>query len=696
MIQGAPERPAYTQGQSPLYGNRFASGDRSYNDLAQWWYFFQTDWSGGLKDTLAWLDDAKYFYSTNIDVWSERGAIKLSRKSVQDTDYSGVAAETITCGFQGRVNNNLDIFIGTSDKVSTSKPIVYKNHAGAWSDISSSVMPTNQNFIAHLSDRKQYLWVGTIGNGGGYVLSRWDGTTWVDETSRSNSPMGATFTSKNSRCHKDINGVLYAFIDGADGSSNAYWGLVKTSVTAPSADGDWSSVIAATRTTAVPIACEEFGGNLYYILDYSGYLELWEYNISESINIKIRTFYGSAIPYQYGVGDKLLKNFNGKLVITVPGYDIWEFSSSTLVQTMIRVFNKDLFKVGLASSSFGAMPFLGTGCITCDDKLWWGNLMYDGTTFHYTEKEAADGQNETIKLFATASKTQYQIDAGDFTKLYSLNTVSGGAYKGSPDKNFIIFNNFDLVSGVDKMPYSVQLIFKTMVTGDKIVVEYLPDELTASSSWTVLGNASYAGDGAISSKRLFFPAGTTFKKLWLRVKLESGATSTPALYDFVMDYLPIPSYKKSWTLNINASDSITGLDGKLISDPGRDIRGQLELAWWAKSVLDFQDLDYATTILTSNPLSAGATTVAVSSTVDFPAKGRIHIDDEEIFYTGKTPTTFTGCVRGGRGTKDVAHSKDAVVNNAYKVIVTELSAHVPSMLSDKRLEYTVGLGLREV
>src|SRR3990167_10582220 len=77
ILQGAPDRLAYEMKQAPVYGNRFAQGDRSYNDLSKWWYFAQTDWLGGFKDRTSWADDAKYFFATNVDTFSEPGAIKL-------------------------------------------------------------------------------------------------------------------------------------------------------------------------------------------------------------------------------------------------------------------------------------------------------------------------------------------------------------------------------------------------------------------------------------------------------------------------------------------------------------------------------------------------------------------------------------------------------------------------------------------
>lgn len=67
------------------------------------------------------------------------------------------------------------------------------------------------------------------------------------------------------------------------------------------------------------------------------------------------------------------------------------------------------------------------------------------------------------------------------------------------------------------------------------------------------------------------------------------------------------------------------------------------------------------TVLTDNPLTAGATTVNVSSTTGFPTVGIITIDLEAIHYTGVTATSFTGCTRGFDGTTGASHSVSTTV-----------------------------------
>lgn len=69
------------------------------------------------------------------------------------------------------------------------------------------------------------------------------------------------------------------------------------------------------------------------------------------------------------------------------------------------------------------------------------------------------------------------------------------------------------------------------------------------------------------------------------------------------------------------------------------------------------------TALTDNPLTIGATTVNVVSTTGFPTAGAISIGAEIIFYTGTTPTSFTGCTRGADGTSAAAHALNDQVDH---------------------------------
>jgi len=681
ILQGAPDRLAYQQGQAPVYGTRFASGDRSYNDLSQWWYFVQTSWSAGFKDFVSWADDAKYYYATNIDAWSENGAIKLARKPVSDNDFS----EDIACGAEIEVNGTTGKYIGTYDNASN-EPLIYE-YTSSWNDIYAGQSTSNQNVISQLSGRAGVMWISTVGVGNTNVVVTWSGSAFTDQSSYIITAMGGVWTGMgSSRCHLHYQGTTYVFIDD---SANDRYGLIKTTSTNPTGSGNWTKVFDVTNVDGVPVACEVYNGFIYYIVNYSSRAELHAWSIADATDTLVATFRNTSLP-NWGVGDKLLKVLNGKLIITIPTKEIWQIDGSTLS----RIYNADEYKYNNFNTE--ARAYLGQGCIIADNKAFWGNLMYDGTYFFNTWKDFTDATTSSVyPLFVDSDGVIYQTDSVDDSILFSY-TLTGGSYKGSADKNYLIFNNFDVVSGVDKLAYSATVIFKPLISGQSITIEYLTGELTTSASWTTLGTASFTADGgSVTDKTFYFTEGTTFKKMWIRVKFTAGGSDTPTMTDFVMEYLPVPTYKKTWALNVNCGDDVKRLDGALVSDVGRELKSRLERSWWTKSVLDFQDVDYATTQL-NGALTAAATTVTVDDTADFPEQGRIRIEAEEITYTGKTPTTFTGCTRGARSTRAASHTDNTVVNNAYKVIITELGTRVPIILEDKELEYVVSLGLREV
>ena len=75
---------------------------------------------------------------------------------------------------------------------------------------------------------------------------------------------------------------------------------------------------------------------------------------------------------------------------------------------------------------------------------------------------------------------------------------------------------------------------------------------------------------------------------------------------------------------------------------------------------------YPVTTLTADPGAAG-TTINVASTAGFAIPGAIKIDNEYIYCSSTTATTFTGCTRGYNASTAAAH---AVSSNVFQYIVT--------------------------
>lgn len=687
ILQGAPDRLGFTQTQAPIYGQRFASGDRDYNDLSQWWYFVQTDWSGGFKDSQSWADDAKYYHSTNIDTWSEVGAMKLTRKQFTEASF----AEEIICGAIASVAGSTHQYIGTNDTVD-SRPRVYRASLGqgnSFTDISTTTIDTSQNLVSQISATSGILWVSTVGNGATDVVLTYNGTTWTDQTaSIDGADGGLPFQSQASRSHCEHQGRKYIFVENF---SNNYYGLVSTAVANPTAASDYDIEFTKLNEGGQVLSCIAQNGVIYFLV-YKTAFNFYAFDIASSTLTHLRTFAGSTA-MNWGVGDKLLVDLNGDIIITIPQNEIWKLSNGSLT----RLMSVDEFKRTFSTATT-IRPYLDWGAILYDNKVWWGNLMYDGTNFHNTWRETGDSTSNVVRvLYADLASNIFQLSQASNTQLYSMAMLTG-LFKGADNNNYLVFNNFDNVAGVDKLAYSMTILFKPLASGQSIEVEYLLGEMTTSPSWTALGTASATVDGTtVRDKTFFFGNAIIFKKIWFRVKLEGGGGDTPALTDVVMEYLPVPSFKKLWKMRINCGDEVKMLDGRNIPLTGRELRSRLENAWWTKSLLDFQDFDYATTTVADNPLSSSATTVTVAAngTLDFPEQGRIRIEDEDILYTGKTPTTFTGCIRGARGTRAVSHVQNTVVNNGYKVILTDLEAQVPVMLEDKNLEYVLTVSVRE-
>ncbi len=73
--------------------------------------------------------------------------------------------------------------------------------------------------------------------------------------------------------------------------------------------------------------------------------------------------------------------------------------------------------------------------------------------------------------------------------------------------------------------------------------------------------------------------------------------------------------------------------------------------------------------------AAGDTTLTVADTTAFPAAGTLLVDNEQVTYTGKTATTFTGLTRGANATAAAAHTAGSVV----KQVGNEMTPDTPTM-----------------
>ena len=83
------------------------------------------------------------------------------------------------------------------------------------------------------------------------------------------------------------------------------------------------------------------------------------------------------------------------------------------------------------------------------------------------------------------------------------------------------------------------------------------------------------------------------------------------------------------------------------------------------------------------------TTVTVDSTTNFEDAGTITVGTENISYTGKTPTTFTGCTRGADSTTAASHVDDSTVTRSTKWYNITRSSGAYSATADETWTSTI-------
>jgi len=685
ILQGAPERPGYLVTQAPLYGNRFASGDRSYTDFSFWWFWAQTDWSGGYKLEDIWKDDAKFYNSKGVTVSTQpgdAGDVRLNWKQISSA--SSPSAKNITLKtFDTVLNGNL-ILAGRNE---TDGKMIAVDAGGSliWEDTAVGASETILS-SASFADGDMYIGCKTLGSGVS-MLKVGSGGTFTDV---------GTFNIANGvyavEAYKPAN-KLFLFV----------WGSGIWEYDVPTATFTQKKTeFPLNQTSAIyfsfgnqgrsKFATALIGDRIYFTYQSStgSRTQLWAYDISTDSYVLIYNFN----PSLFSIKSYLIERDGNLYIFGVSGGAVWgriyifKYDGVRLIQIHKIGRSSDVsFNLhgGVIKDSESIYFVLDDG--SSDYQLW--QLDNSDALFSGITPPAAYATN--IDLLAINNSGNIAVcKNGSGTIIDKFYTVPVSSYQTSGS---ITTSKFDAnIPSIDKLFYAATINFTKLVIGQSIEIQYSID---GGATFTSLGTASYSIDGgSVISKTLSFGSAIVSKTMKLKFILSGDGTNTPTLEAFACQYVPIPIYTKEWSLQIDCADELKTLDGSLVETTGRGLKSRLEKAWWTKALLDFQDLDYATTQLNGAPTNS-ITTITVDDTKDFPEQGRIRIDDEEILYSGKTPTTFTGCIRGARGTVAVIHTDNTAVNNAYRVLITDLKVRAPILLEDKQLEYIVQIVLRE-
>jgi len=148
------------------------------------------------------------------------------------------------------------------------------------------------------------------------------------------------------------------------------------------------------------------------------------------------------------------------------------------------------------------------------------------------------------------------------------------------------------------------------------------------------------------------------------VSLGGNITAAVLNAEFQITYLSSNTYTITASVNAAAGDSGNGgssVVGTYQITSGNDIFTQ-NVGWGAGTWGGI--IPGTATNQLNGAINNAVTTITVDSTTGFSAAGNILIDSENISYTGKTSTDFTGCTRGLSGTGSGAaasHADNAAV-----------------------------------
>lgn len=668
MLRGAPNNPAYRRDEVPTAVSRLAISDLQYADFSGAGTFFtaQTDWSQGIKSDRKWADDGKYYYSTNIDAYSEPGAFKLNRAIETDNDF----AENLVCGLEGLTNGGVNKYAGTVGGVSA-PPKFYKYAPSSWSEIGSSNSWNNASDINFAIEAAQgtFVLVGLVNAAGTNKCLYWyNGSIWADLTGAANTAAGTTFD--HAFCAVSVGLRIYVVVGNAN-SASAGMSLIYSDD-----DGNTFTQLVDNndyyKGRALDMAY--YGGELYlYTLLPNSEALVSVINTTTGDHTDLARFPDATFDRYIGFNQRLLHVLNNKLVITVPNDSVYEYDGSDIT----RIFKRDDKKTAIGVE---ADAYLGRGGLFIKDSIEWGNLIYDGTSFSNGRKDGSDTTSANIYLvpflaeLSPATNLRYYYSTTDSSILVKEDSNN---YKGTLAKNFIVFSEMSPVVSIDKLLTSITLIFDPLITGYELAVEYSID---GGTTWTALPTITSTTEGTTATKRDFAIPGTViYSKIFVRVKMASSVDSTPTIRDVIVGYKPIPNYKSRWQLRMEMSDGVRLLNEQKEQRTGADLVTALWNEKATKQTVNFEDVDYIECTM-QTAMTATQTSASVDKTINFPRQGRIRAVSggvaEEMTYTSALTNKLLGISRGQRGTKAKAYLSGQVLKNDYSVYIERLQSEI--------------------
>ena len=634
ILQGSPygvssgRRYARSMGEAPVNGATITQFDAEFVDASSFIPWAQIDWSGGFQFD-KWEDNAGFENGSALEYIKKYKEVTLLNDRTTVKDFG--AGFTFGAAVQYD-RDNVGLLVGVTKGTGGSQ--LWKISTGNTATQISSGF-SNVNAVNAMDVCGQLAFIGcTVSSG--KPLKTYTAAAGIADITLT----GSTALASSTAIRMTVKIEERIYIGG-------YSGTAATGDAIAYSDdygANWTDVVNKTGINRVIGDAVESLGMLYYLIKDGGSTEL--HQINDTTHTEIYTWQNLTSP--------TLKSWLCKVYIM--GFESgklrrYEWNGAQM---------KTVFEEKLTGLDLDASPMI----IYLNNLLSYG-LIYDGTynfpsyNFKYSTNKCYPftifgAAGAEVPFFYGLSGTNLIVSV-----LNSNYQTTGNVYTG-------IY--YGKKAAVDKLWANITIGFKALIAGQGISVDYSID---GETTWVNIGSITpVSGE---TERILYFPNNTISKRIQLRFTLTSSGSDTPTLYSYVGRFLNMPDIRYYWTFRLDCRDKLTLLDGKT-QEPKRSIelRNILLNAKVSKQVVELQDVDFSENQL-NGAIASTDTTITVDSTSDFPEQGRLKIDQEEILYTGLTAFTFTGCVRGARGTKATSHLDNARVHNGYNVILNSLS-----------------------
>jgi len=623
-LRGAPSRPQYIKERAPSLVNQLGLGDLNYNSLngSGWSFWTQTDWSGGFQK-IKFKDDASFKDGQAIDPLKKYGEVTLQKGWTSGVKITGGHS------FGSKAVHNLDLILGT---VKSGGAKIFKY--------------TSANAISTLS--------AMVGISAVNSMSRFKNDTLI----------GLTRTSGSLKTLVRYNGTAISGFRSANPIVRAVKGIgIRAYI---------SEYVAALS-----------GDTLSYATNLSGFISGYQAGKGRKIKI-IEDLQG--VPFFFVVDGYRVEffQFDETTGVAIPIY-VWE----NLTNFGVKKYLSDLIITGTSNGKSIAYSFDGNKLDQIfDDQIqdtsydfskpfeFAGNLhvkgaSYDGDfwspgiygkfndVYNYTPFE--NFSNKVYGYFT--SGTHMRIGYQDNTKY----AISGHIISSEFGSN---------VGAVDKLVNAVDINTSLLSVGESVE---LFKSIDGGASFTSIGKSSFAQDGSINKKTLYFPSGFV-TKLWnYKVQLVGNGTTTPSISDVTFQYRVIPDLRRRWSLSVDAGDKVILLNKQEEDRDGKALVQDLWREMEAKKIVPYEDVDAFEVTLTRN-MAATATSATVSDTRLMPPRGRMRIKlsgtVEEMEYTSADGGRIRGITRSKKNTLARNYLSGTKVDNFYNAIITDIKEQI--------------------